>query len=75
MGERIFILDDGEPRFDAAAARRQFTLSLAVGLAVLAVAAAIELQPARSAPLGVEGHHGRAVHGEVAAAARSPDGR
>ena len=33
---------------DAAAARRQFRLSLAVGLAVLAVAAMIGLQPARA---------------------------
>jgi hypothetical protein len=35
---------------DAAAARRQFWLSLGVGLAVLAVAAMIDLQPTRAAP-------------------------
>jgi hypothetical protein len=34
---------------DAATARRQFWLSLSVGLAVLAVAAMIELQPTRAA--------------------------
>ncbi|MGD0561610.1 MAG: hypothetical protein ABSA66_00845 [Roseiarcus sp.] len=35
---------------DAAAARRQFWLSLGVGLAVLAVAAMIDLQPTHVAP-------------------------
>lgn len=44
--------ETGEIRFglDAAAARRQFWLSLGVGLAVLAVAAMIGLQPTRAAP-------------------------
>jgi hypothetical protein len=35
---------------DAASARRQFWLSLGVGLAVLAVAAMIDLQPTHVAP-------------------------
>jgi len=37
-------------RPDAATARRQFWLSLGVGLAVLAVAAMIDLQPTHVAP-------------------------
>ncbi len=61
MAERHFILDSGGVRLDAATARRQFSLSLAVGFAVLAAAALVELQPARSAPIGIEGHHGRAA--------------
>jgi len=69
MAERYFILDSGEARLDAATARRQFSLSLAVGLAVLAAAALIELQPARSAPIGVEAHHGAVAQAEFALAA------
>lgn len=65
MGEGTFILDSGEARLDAATARRQFNLSLAVGFAVLAAAAIIELQPARSAPGGAEARH----HAEIALAA------
>jgi len=58
MVERMFILDSGEARLDAATARRQFSLSVAVGFAVLAAAAMIELQPAaRSASSGAEAHH------------------
>jgi len=57
MIEPIFICDAGHARLDAATARRQFSLSLAVGALVLAGAALIELQPARSAPLGVDAHH------------------
>jgi hypothetical protein len=71
MAERYFILDGGEARLDATMARRQFSLSLAVGLAVLAAAALIELQPARSAPIGVEAHHGQIVQAEFALAASS----
>ena len=68
MAEQFFILDSGDVRLDAATARRQFSLSLAVGFAVLAVAALVELQPARSAPIGVEGRHGRASQAEFALA-------
>jgi hypothetical protein len=50
MVERIFIIDAHEPRLDAAAARRQFSLSVAVGFAVLATAAIIQFQSATSAP-------------------------
>ena len=51
MVERIFIIDSNELRLDAAAAHRQFSLSMAVGFAVLAAAAIVQFQPARSAPL------------------------
>ena len=68
MAERYFILDRSEARLDAATARRQFSLSLAVGLAVLAAAALIELQPARSAPIGAEAHHARAAAADLAVA-------
>jgi hypothetical protein len=71
MAERFFILDCGEARLDAATARRQFSLSLAVGFAVLAAAALVELQPARSAPIGVEAHHDRAAQADFALAAAS----
>jgi len=71
MAERYFIFDSGEARLDAATARRQFSLSLAVGLAVLAGAAIVELQPARSAPIGVEAHHGQVTQAEFAFAASS----
>ena len=71
MAERYFILDNGEPRLDAATARRQFSLSLAVGFAVLAAAAVLELQPARSAPIGLEAHHGHAAQADFAPAASS----
>jgi len=71
MAERYFILDNGEPRLDAATARRQFSLSLAVGFAVLAAAAVLELQPARSAPIGAEAHHGHAAQADFALAASS----
>ena len=66
MVEHYFILDSGEARFDAATARRQFSLSLAVGFAVLAAAALAELQPARSAPIGAEARHGRAAQADFA---------
>jgi hypothetical protein len=68
MAERYFILDNGEPRLDAAMARRQFSLSLAVGFAVLAAAAVLELQPARSAPIGLEAHHSHAAQADFALA-------
>jgi hypothetical protein len=71
MAERYFILDSGEARLDAATARRQFSLSLAVGFAVLAAAALVELQPARSEPIGIEGHHGRAAQVDSALVASS----
>ncbi len=45
-------------RPDAAAARRQFWLSLGVALAVLAVAALIDLRPTRAAPDGPGARHG-----------------
>jgi hypothetical protein len=48
MVERIFIIDSHQPRLDAAAARRQFSLSMAVGFAVLAVAAIVQLHSALS---------------------------
>jgi hypothetical protein len=48
MVERIFIIDSHQPKLDAAAARRQFSLSMAVGLAVLAAAAVVQLQSALS---------------------------
>ncbi len=44
---------------DASTARRQFWLSLSVGLAVLAVAAMIELQPTRAAPGAPSARHGQ----------------
>jgi hypothetical protein len=44
---------------DAAAARRQFWLSLSVGLAVLTVAAMIDLQPTRAAAGGPSARHGQ----------------
>jgi hypothetical protein len=69
MAERIFILDSGEARLDAATARRQFSISLAVGFVVLAAAALVELQPARSAAPGAEVHHDRVVQAEFAFAA------
>jgi hypothetical protein len=71
MAERCFFLDSGESRLDAATARRQFSLSLAVGFAVLAAAAVLELQPARSAPIGVEAHHVHTAQADVALAASS----
>jgi hypothetical protein len=71
MAERFLILDSGEARLDAATARRQFSLSLVVGFAVLAAAALVELQPARSAPIGTEGHHGRPAQVDFALAASS----
>jgi hypothetical protein len=71
MAERIFILDSGEARLDAATARRQFSLSLAVGVAVLVAAAIVALQPARSAALGVEGRHGQTAQSDFALAAAS----
>jgi len=71
MVERHFILDSGEARLDAATARRQFSLSLIVGLAVPAAAALVELQPARSAPIGVEAYHGHAAQADFAVAASS----
>lgn len=71
MAERFFILDSGDARLDAATARRQFALSLAVGFAVLAAAALVELQPARSAPLGIEGRHGSSTQTDSALAASS----
>jgi hypothetical protein len=71
MTERYFILDSGEAKLDAAMARRQFSLSLAVGFAVLAVAALVELQPARSAPIGAEAHHAPAAQADFAVAASS----
>jgi hypothetical protein len=69
MAEPYFILDSDEARLDAATARRQFALSLAVGFAVLAAAALVELQPARSAPIRIEGHHVRAAQVDFALAA------
>ena len=71
MVERHFILDSGEARLDAATARRQFSLSLVVGFAVLAAAALVELQPARSASFSVEAHHGHAAQADFAPAASS----
>ena len=71
MAERIFFFDNGEARLDAATARRQFSLSLAVGFAVLAAAALVELQPARSAPIGAEAHHDRVAQADLALAASS----
>lgn len=44
---------------DAARARRQFWLSLSVGLAVLTVAAMIDLQPTRDAASGPSARHGQ----------------
>jgi len=72
MTEPHFILDSGEARLDAATARRQLSLSLVVGLAVLAAAALAELQPARSAPIGAEARHGRAAQADFALAASRP---
>jgi hypothetical protein len=71
MAERIFILDSGEARLDAAAARRQFSLSLAVGFAVLAAAALAELQSAASVPVGAGALHHRAAQADFALAASS----
>ena len=71
MAERIFLFDNGEARLDAATARRQFSLSLAVGFAVLAAAGLVELQPGRSAPTGAEVHHDRVVQADFALAASS----
>jgi len=71
MAERIFILDRDKARLDPATARRQFSLSLAVGFAVLAAAALIELQPARSTPLHAESRHSRVVAVEFDLAASS----
>jgi len=71
MAERWFILDSGEARLDAATARRQFSLSLAVGFAVLAAAGLVELQPARSVSIGAEVHHDRVVQADFALAASS----
>ena len=71
MAERIFFLDNGEARLDAATARRQFSLSIAVGFAVLAAAALVELQPAGSASIGAEVHHDRVVQADFALAAAS----
>ena len=50
MTERIFIIDAHEPRLDAAAARRQFSISLAVGFAVVATAAIIQFQSVATMP-------------------------
>jgi hypothetical protein len=72
MAESIFIVDSGEARIDAATARRQFSLSLAVGLAVLAAAALVELQPSRSVADSAEGHNVHAIPAVVAFAATSP---
>jgi hypothetical protein len=69
MAERFFIFDGGEARLDAATARRQFSLSLAVGFAVLAAAALVELQPARSTPIGAEAPHDGAAQADLALAA------
>jgi hypothetical protein len=71
MTERCFILDSGDARLDAATARRQFSLSLAVGFVVLAAAGLVELQPARSAPIGAEGRHAPAAQADFAIAASS----
>jgi hypothetical protein len=71
MAERWFILDGDEARLDAATARRQFSLSLAVGFAVLAAAALVALQPARSASIGAEAHHDRAAQLDLALVASS----
>jgi hypothetical protein len=56
MVERIFIIDNRQPRLDAAAARRQFSLSMAVGFAVLAAAAVAQLQSAPSARVAGPAH-------------------
>jgi hypothetical protein len=56
MAERIFIIDSHQPRLDAAAARRQFSLSVAVGFAVLAVTAIIQFQPTPATPLASPAH-------------------
>ena len=71
MAEPYFILDSHEARLDAATARRQFSLSLAVGFAVLAAAGLVELQPTRSASIGAEVHHDRVVQTDFALAASS----
>lgn len=52
-----FSPDEAAFRLDAATARRQFSLSLAAGLAVLAVAAMIAMQPTPAAPEGSCGRH------------------
>lgn len=63
-----FEVDETSSRLDAAAARRQFSLSLGVGLAILLVAAMIGLQPTRAASGGTS-----ARHGEVSAPQFAPD--
>ena len=76
MVERIFIIDAHEPRLDAAAARRQFSLSLAVGFAVVATAAVIQFQSAPlapSAPLAAPAQHTQAPTSEFAFAASQID--
>ena len=52
-----FSPDETAFRLDAATARRQFSLSLAAGLAVLAVTAMIAAQPTRAAPDGSRSRH------------------
>ena len=54
-----FSPDETAFRLDAATARRQFSLSLAAGLAALAVAAMIAAQPTRAAPEGSCARHAR----------------
>ncbi len=54
-------------RLDAATARRQFWLSLGVGLAVLAVAATIDLRPSRAAPEAPSARHAQVSAPEFAA--------
>jgi hypothetical protein len=69
MVERIFIIDSHQPRLDAATARRQFSLSLAVGLAVLATAAIIQFQPVQSASLPAQT---QVIHAQVVELAQAP---
>ncbi len=52
---------------DAAAARRQFRLSLGVALAVLIVAAMIGMQPSRAAPDAAGAHRAQVVAPEFVA--------
>jgi hypothetical protein len=73
MVERIFIIEAHQPRLDAAAARRQFTLSMAVGFAVLATAAIIQFQSAPSAPVAAPEQHSQAPVSEFALAASDID--
>ncbi len=56
-------------RLDAATARRQFWLSLGAGLAVLVVAAMIDLQPPRAAADAPSARIGQVVAPEFVAAA------